>query len=129
MIVCRNKLFSLKEVVPFSQEIIDEFKGPGNMLRHCRWGKGMDGYALMDGGSKLAGYVVWSTQDKEIKGLEVIRDYRKQGLGEELLSLAEQMGITSLTVNKSNKPAIALYKKYGYIPTRMSGAMIWMKKL
>lgn len=128
MIILRNKLFSLKEVVPFSQEIIDEFKGPGNMLRHCRWGKEMDGYALMDGGSDLAGYVVWDVRDKEIKGLEVIKKYQRQGLGKELLSLAEQEGITSLTVNKNNKPAIALYEKYGYVPTKESGAMIWMKK-
>lgn len=130
--IIKRKLYSLShtiEVVPFSQDIIDEFKGSGSMLKHCKWTPEMDGLALMKGGSDLAGYVIWSTKDKEIKGLEVMKDYRRQGLGEELLGLANENGIRTLTVNRNNKPALDLYTKCGYKPVRESGAMIWMEKL
>lgn len=114
--------------VPFSQDIIDRYKSPSNMLRHARWNKWTSGIALMKG-VDLVGYVIWDNRDQEVKGLEVIDKYRGQGIGKKLLELAEDNDILSLTVNKDNVKAIKLYESCGWIPVKSQGQMVWMKKL
>ena len=114
-------------VLPMSQEIIDAYKGPGNMLRHCRWGKGYKRYAIMSGNS-LAAYIVWSPEEHEVKALEVIERCRGLGLAKELLLRALEEGINLLTVNSHNVAAINLYESLGYKTYKTSGVMMWMKK-
>ncbi len=55
-----------------------------------------------------------------ITNIAVLSDYRRQGIGNELLntlcSFAKEKNLSFLTleVRKSNTPAISLYKKYGF---------------
>jgi ribosomal-protein-alanine N-acetyltransferase len=70
----------------------------------------------------LAGYMAFSliADEMEILNLAVHPDYRRQGLGEALLSrsleISEANGTTKsfLDVKVSNDPALALYRKFGY---------------
>ena len=74
----------------------------------------------MDG--VLAGYMAFSliADEMEILNLAVHPEYRRQGLGEALLSrsleISEANGTTKsfLDVKVSNDPALALYRKFGY---------------
>jgi len=70
----------------------------------------------------LAGYMAFSliADEMEILNLAVHPEYRRQGLGEALLSrsleMCEANGTTKsfLDVKVSNDPALALYQKFGY---------------
>jgi len=70
----------------------------------------------------LAGYMAFSliADEMEILNLAVHPEYRRQGLGEALLSRSLEMcqanGTTKsfLDVKVSNDPALALYQKFGY---------------
>lgn len=110
-----------------SSEIIEKYKGPGNMLRHCRWEKDYSGVAIFHKDS-LVGYIVWSIPEKEIKALEVIKDYRGQGISKELLQIALGEGVSKLSVNKKNLVAISLYESMGFEIYKETPGMWFMEK-
>jgi len=70
----------------------------------------------------LAGYMAFSliADEMEILNLAVHPEYRRQGLGEALLSrsfeicVAHGIAKSFLDVKVSNDPALALYRKFGY---------------
>ena len=73
-------------------------------------------------GGKAVGYAgMWKVFDEgHITNIAVHPEFRNAGVGsaliEALISAAKENGITSLTleVRKSNLPALALYRKYGF---------------
>lgn len=86
-------------------------------------GSGYDGWK-----ENLVAYIVWSSEEHEVKALEVIERYRGHGLSKDLLSEAWKDGANLLTVNSKNTAAINLYTSLGYKTSKISGAMIYMKK-
>lgn len=111
--------------IPLTQENIDRYKSPTNLLKHCD-GKD-DGIKLIDGSGRLAGYVAWSGD--YITALEVTTFFRHQGLSTELVNRAVKNGATYLTVNYKNLPALSLYEKIGFRISRNLGhGILEMKK-
>ena len=89
---------------------------------------------------------LWAIVDEaHITLLAIAPDYRKQGLGQLLLTtllqdaLARQLEWATLEVNVNNLGAIALYQKYGfevvgtrkgyYQPTGDDAAILWLKEI
>lgn len=103
--------------IKFSKEVIEKYKSKDNLLRHADYSD--NGYLWTDSKDNLVCYVA---VDNEMKGnykyitaLEVTKDYRRLGLGQELVKFAvNELGANALTVNPNNKAAIALYKKCGF---------------
>lgn len=55
-------------------------------------------------------------QDDKIEMLFIDNEYRKQGLGRELIQFAvEQCNVTKVDVNKQNEQAVGFYLKLGFI--------------
>lgn len=89
---------------------------------HCR------GYAFYDK-DKLVGFV--NVEDKEgeswIQALEIMPDYRNQGLGKSILDIAvKELKANYLSVNKKNTVAILMYKKYGFKTYKETETMYFM---
>lgn len=71
---------------------------------------------------KIAGYIGMyvSFDEGSITNVAVMPEYRKQGIGEALVSYAQKAGKEAgvntifLEVRVSNEPAIALYRKMGF---------------
>lgn len=118
MIILRNKYTKL----PWTKENVDYFKSPANLLRHARTGKDIDGIILVKDDS-LVGYIAWS-QDSII-ALEVMPEYRNQGIATQLLS---QSPVQKLTVQKTNKNAIKLYENLGYKVVKENSRILYMEK-
>lgn len=110
MIILKNN--KLKEI-PYNQENIDKYKSKDNLLRHARYIKGLtNGIFIVDEDSSLVGYIAW--EGDTIITLEVISNYRNNGIATKLLSKAVNNGANKLTVNKHNISAINLYKNLGW---------------
>ena len=118
MILLRDKYTKL----PWTKGNVDHFKSPANLLRHARTGKDIDGIILIKGNS-LVGYIAWS-QDSII-ALEVMPEYRNQGIATQLLS---QSPVQKLTVQKTNKNAIKLYENLGYKVVKENSRILYMEK-
>ena len=58
--------------------------------------------------------VIVYKQDNDIKGILVLEEYRKKGIGTELLKYFNNNQNISLEVRKSNIVAIEFYKKNGF---------------
>jgi ribosomal protein S18 acetylase RimI-like enzyme len=83
----------------------------------------------VDGGGKIAGHIDLRalpeayTRHRCLLGMGVDRDYRRQGLGQQLLAHAEQWALMAgmqwidLQVLSVNTPAIKLYESGGYRKT------------
>ena len=84
------------------------------------WLKSKKGIIAMDKGRKaLAGYILISEKNGKYKNLitplEVMPEYRRNGIGKKLLSeVNNKYDSTSLGVWMDNKAAIKLYRKMGY---------------
>ena len=98
--------------IPWSrQSLTDEIMGNKAAIYFC---------AVTEG--KAVGYAgMWKVCDEgHITNIAVHPEYRKSGVGsalmEALIAEAKERGITALTleVRKSNYPALALYRKYGF---------------
>ena len=89
---------------------------------HCR------GYAFYDK-DKLVGFVNVEDKDGEswIQALEIMPDYRNQGLGKSILDIAvKELKANYLSVNKKNTIAISMYKKYGFKVYKETESMYFM---
>jgi len=89
---------------------------------HCR------GYAFYDK-DKLVGFVNVEDKDGEswIQALEIMPDYRNQGLGKSILDIAvKELKANYLSVNKKNTVAISMYKKYGFKTYKETETMYFM---
>ena len=83
-------------------------------------------------GDEVAGYIfIGDKTDKGfINSLYVDKKYRKQGIASRLLKDAiHKYGGYDLTVSKSNKVAIGMYTKRGFVEdsSRTKGSMVYMK--
>lgn len=111
---------SMIREIPYNLDNIKKYKSPENLLRHARYIPGKTkGVMWITRTGKLVGYCGW--EDNWVIALEVSKEYRGRGFGEELLKRALQDGCTGLTVDRKNDPAIALYKKLGFTPTTGDG--------
>lgn len=85
-----------------------------------KWLKSKEGLVAIDRGRDcIAGYILINTTSKKypnlITPLEVMPEYRRQGLGKKLLDETnKRYDETSLGVWMDNKAAINLYEKSGY---------------
>lgn len=118
MILLRNKYTQL----PWTKENVNRFKSSDNLLRHARTGKDIDGIILTKSNS-LVGYIAWSPDS--IIALEVMPEYRNQGIATKLLS---QSPVQKLTVQKANKDAIKLYEDLGYRVIKEDSRILYMEK-
>ena len=118
MILLRNKYTQL----PWTKENVNWFKSSDNLLRHARTGKDIDGIILTKFNS-LVGYIAWSPDS--IIALEVMPEYRNQGIATQLLS---QSPVQKLTVQKTNKDAIKLYEDLGYRVIKEDSRILYMEK-
>ena len=98
-------------------------------LKHLRT-KNCDGYMYLDGDNLACFY---NTEHKDngeywIQAIEVLPLYKNYSLGTQLLKKCESLGANRLSVNKSNKVAINMYKKNGWKEYDNSNNMIFMSK-
>ena len=112
------KLYSLDKVL--SEKGQEWFNKQSKTDWDSEWLKTKEGLIAIDKGrKKLAGYVFVSSRNKGYKNLitplEIMPEYRRNGLGKKLLSeINNKYDETSLGVWMDNKPAIKLYRKMGY---------------
>lgn len=123
MIILKNS--KLKEI-PYNQENINKYKSKDNLLRHARYIKGLtNGIFLLDNSNNLVGYIAW--EKDTIIALEVISDYRNNGIATKLISKAVDNGVNKLTVRKNNINAINLYKNLGWKIDKETDKIYFMK--
>lgn len=87
---------------------------------------GCTGEIAINSEKKFAGQV-YVSDENVINDLEVIKEFRGYGVGEQLLKDAiHKYKGDSLWVEKDNEVAINLYKKYGFVQTCTKGTRIGM---
>ena len=82
---------------------------------------------IAEDNGRAVGYILGTCllEDAEIARIAVIEDYRKQGVGKSLMdgfcTIVKEKGAEKvfLEVRKSNFPAVSLYEKCGFSPTRV----------
>jgi ribosomal protein S18 acetylase RimI-like enzyme len=102
--------------IEYNQENILRYKRPGNSLCHARYIPGKtEGIMLVDN-SSLVGFISW--ENDWITALFVDPKYRNQGIA---TSLLERCPAKKLSVTKSNKKAVDLYTKLGWVKFNETG--------
>ena len=120
-----KKSLSDFKCIKINEDNIKQFKE----LKHLRI-KNCDGYMYLDGDNLACFY---NTEHKDngeywIQAIEVLPLYKNYSLGTQLLKKCESLGANRLSVNKSNKVAINMYKKNGWKEYDNSDSMIFMSK-
>lgn len=111
--------------INFNKENVEQFKSSGNMLKHAKTDDNVDGVILVNEKNELVGYIAW--QDDFIVAFETIKKYRRHGYGTRMLKKAIKSGSTKLSVNKSNKESLKMYKDFGFKRYKSDDSMIYMK--
>lgn len=118
--------------VELTRAIVDKHKAKVRYLSHVRINNKTKGFAAFVG-NDLVGVV--NTEEKNarsiwIQALEVSKEYQKQGIGKTLLDMAmKKLHANFLSVRKTNKVAIEMYKKKGFHIADESGVMYIMTTL
>lgn len=120
MIILRKNKFTH---LPWTKNNVNLFKRRDNLLCHARIGKDIDGVILTKNNS-LVGYIAWSKEF--IIALEVMPEWRKQGIATYLISLSP---VQRLTVNKNNNDAIKLYLDLGFRVTKEDSRILYMENI
>lgn len=120
MIILRKNKFTH---LPWTKNNINLFKRKDNLLCHARIGKDIDGVILTKNNS-LVGYIAWSKEF--IIALEVMPEWRKQGIATYLISLSP---VQRLTVNKNNIEAIKLYLDLGFSVIKEDNKTLYMENI
>ena len=120
-----KKSLSDFKCIKINEDNIKQFKE----LKHLRI-KNCDGYMYLDGDNLVCFY---NTEHKDngeywIQAIEVLPLYKNYSLGTQLLKKCESLGANRLSVNKSNKVAINMYKKNDWKEYDSSDNMIFMSK-
>lgn len=120
MIILRKNKFTH---LPWTKNNVNLFKRKDNLLCHARIGKDIDGVILTKN-SSLVGYIAWSKEF--IIALEVMPEWRKQGIATYLISLSP---VQRLTVNKNNREAIKLYLDLGFKIIKEDNRILYMENI
>lgn len=99
-------------------------------LSHVRINRSTKGYVWIDNNQQLVGLINTQEKDDDYKWIisfEVFGKYKGQGLSRQILNVAvKQLGVTHLSVNRSNQVAIKLYKSYGFRKYKETDTMYFM---
>lgn len=113
-----SNLTNYKEL-SLSKKVVDKYGESCRYLRHLRINNKTSGVCFIDTNDeeKIIGVVNTELKDDGIwiQAIEVSKDYQKKGYGRKLLDIAcKRFKANLLSVRKTNKPAINLYKSYGF---------------
>ena len=79
---------------------------------------------------EVVGFVNVDTNENALEDLEVNKDYRQQGIGQELLQVAmQEFNVNKFTTGKHNYPAIRMGQKNGFKVVKSNGIMCYMEKV
>ena len=124
------KLSSLKKV-KITKQLCDKLSKNYPRVKHLRINSNTNGFFFMKNFENLVLTIMVETKnndEKWIQALEVEPEFRKHNLGNQLLDFAvNQMGARFLSVRKTNKIAISLYKKHGFKTYDETDSMYFMK--
>lgn len=109
-----------------SKESLDKYKKDFKALSHIR--ENCLGYIYLDKNIPMAVIAVEEKSDCNfIQAVEIAKNYQGYGLSKQLLDVAtKELKATRLSVNKKNKLAIEIYKKYGFKKYDESESMVFM---
>lgn len=114
--------------IPLTQGNIDKYKRQYSNLNHVRINDSTKGIMYINDG-KVVGMVNTEKKDGDvwIQGLEVFGDNKHKGIGYYLLQYAvKDLKATKLSVRKTNKNAVNMYKSYGFKTYQEDGYMLYM---
>lgn len=98
-------------------------------LCHIEVGKDFQGILLISKKDEFVGILQCNIKTGYIVSLEIGDNFRRQGLAQTLLKIAQdEFNCKKLTVRKNNWVAIKLYKKVGYKIFKEEGAIFYMEK-
>lgn len=121
------KILNTYKKLPISKSNIDKFDYYN--LCHLRTDNEYKGFMFYND-DEIVGFINVNTNENEIQALEVNKNYRQQGIGEELLEIAvNELNANKLTVRKNNKAAIRMYQKNGFKVVKSNGIMYYMEKV
>lgn len=121
----QKKLSEFKELV-INDEVVKRYKEQFKPLSHVRTGEDYVGFLYLDG-DKVVGFINGNEKEGMIQALEINSEYQGYGLSKQLMYMAiRHISCDKLTVNKKNKLAIDIYKKYGFKQYKESDTMIYM---
>lgn len=124
------KLSSLKKV-KITKQLCDKLSKNYPRVKHLRINSNTNGFFFMKNSENLVLTIVVETKnndEKWIQALEVEPEFRGHNLGNQLLDFAiNQMDARFLSVRKTNKIAISLYKKHGFKIYDETDSMYFMK--
>ena len=124
------KLTSFKKM-KITKQLCDKLSKKYPMIKHLRINSNTNGFFFMESSEKLVATIVVETKENDekwIQALEVESDFKGRKLGHQLLEFAvTQMGARFLSVRKTNKIAINLYKKHGFKIYNETESMYFMK--
>jgi len=109
-----------------SKDSLDKYKKDFKALPHIR--ENCLGYIYLDKNIPMAVIAVEEKSDCNfIQAVEIAKNYQGYGLSKQLLDVAtKELKATRLSVNKKNKLAIEIYKKYGFKKYDESESMMFM---
>lgn len=104
-------------------------KNQTSMLRHVSPpSPTSSGYFLEDSQGNMVGFVVVNTPTNTITALEVVKRYRRLGIGKELLDVAQnRLRAKFVGINKRNTLAIDMYKKWNWEVYREDDSSFYLK--
>ena len=119
-----------RKSVQINEKRLKKYKKYRDRLAHVKIDNNTEGKMLVKNG-RLVGLVnVEQKEDgiKWIQGIEVFGVNKGKGYGKELLDYAvKRMGATNLSVRKTNKIALNMYKSYGFKTYESTDYMDFMK--
>ena len=121
------KILNTYKKLPISKSNIEKFDYYN--LCHLRTDDEYKGFMFYND-DEIVGFINVDTNENEIQALEVNKEYRQQGIGEELLEIAvNELNANKLTIRKNNKAAIRMYQKNGFKVVKSNGIMYYMEKV
>lgn len=115
--------------IKLTDAILQIYKSQYNQLSHVRINKDTKGYVWLDD-QDIVGLINVEEKDDDYKWIisfEIFGKYKGHGLSKQILKVAvNDLGVTHLSVNKSNQVAYKLYKSYGFKTYKETEKMYFM---
>lgn len=113
--------------IPLTENNLNKYKHQYYGLSHIRTGSDYTGIILTDKGDKFVAVLSINKKQHDIQGIDINNEYRGKGLAIYLLNIAvKRYSVRHLTVRQTNKRAIEVYKKFGFVEIKKEGIMIYM---